>query len=554
MIGPVLGARADPELRATYRDPDGWLYDFLADGADNVSGISMSPRKALGIAAYWASIQAISQDTAKLPLKLYERMPNGEKRLRDNHPLYPILHDAPNDEMSTMVFRETLMHHVLGWGNGYAEIVRDGTGGALELWPLDPTLVRVERDKDRGQLVYWVRYDYRSPEKPLAPGRVFHLQGLGFNGITGYSVAQMAKQTLGLALASERSGASFFGAGSRPGGILEHPKVLDEEARKNLRKSWEAMHKGSENAHKTAVLEQGLTFKPMGIPNEDAQWLESRQFSVEEIARFFRIPPHKIGHLADATYSNIESQAISYVSDTLLAWLVRWEQEIQRKLIGKREQRLFAEHSVNGLLRGDTKARFTAYQMAILSGWMSRNEARELENMNPVEDLDTFLEPLNMGPAGGTKEPEPEPADELNSFVRSYSPLMMDVIQRVLGIEADKLARAAKRGADGNGWVDAFYASHVDYAHKAFRPVVDNLGATLWGLNHSGEMPSAVSGVLGTYAKEMAARHVVESQQQIRVSGPAAVGSLMESRARQAAEMEVRGIIDTMRRLSDGND
>jgi HK97 family phage portal protein len=229
---------------------------------------------------------------------------------------------------------------------------------------------------------------------------VLHIHGLGFDGLTGYSVAHLARESIGAALAAEKSGAALFGNSSRPDAVLEHPGVMGDTAHKMLRKEWEAKYRGPENAHRLAILEEGITFKAISIPNKDAQWIEARQFMVSELCRWLRIPPHKVHDLTHGTYTNIQHQAIEYVVDTLQPWLIRWEQEIARKLIPKRAP-LFAEHLVDGLLRGDTEARFKAYRTAILSGWMSRNEARELENMNPREGLDTFLEPLNTGPVGG---------------------------------------------------------------------------------------------------------------------------------------------------------
>ncbi|MHC4697117.1 MAG: phage portal protein, partial [Planctomycetota bacterium] len=361
-------------------------------------GETVGPDKALTLSAYFAAIRAISEDVAKLPLILYERMEPRGKRRMPKHPVYRLLHDEPNPEMSSMSFRETLTLHAIGWGNGCAEIVRSKQGRALALWPLDPARVRIERD-DAKRIVYIVQPVDGGKEITFASRDIFHLHGLGFDGLTGYSVAHLARESIGGALAAERSGAALFGNGSRPGGVLEHPGVLSDEARMYLRQSWEEKHKGAENANKTAILEQGLQFKPISIPNKDAQWIEAREFMVSELARWLRIPPHKIAHMRDATFSNIESQAREYVTDTLQPWHVRWEQEIARKLIPARSG-LFAEHLVDGLLRGDTETRFNAYRTAILAGWMSRNEARALENMNPADGLDTFLEPLNTGPVG----------------------------------------------------------------------------------------------------------------------------------------------------------
>jgi len=267
----------------------------------------------------------------------------------------------------------------------------------VALWPLDPNRVRIDRGPDKR--LRYTAWDDTGRAVVLAARDVLHLHGLGFDGVTGYSVAHLAREGIGAALAAERSGAALFGNGAVGLGVLETPGELGLDAAQRLRESWEEAYRGSSKHHKTAILEQGLTWKPTAIPNKDAQWIEAREFGVSELARWLRIPPHKIGMLKDATFSNIEEQSREYVTDSLQPWLVRWEQEIARKLLPIKSD-LFAEHLVDGLLRGDTEARFNAYRTAILAGWMSRNEARAIENLNPVEGLDTFLEPLNTGPVG----------------------------------------------------------------------------------------------------------------------------------------------------------
>lgn len=389
--------------RRSVRTPPDWLYASLTGGERTVSGETIGPDKALTLSAYYAAIRAISEDVAKLPLILYKRLkPRGKQRM-EGHPLYRLLHDSPNVEMSSIALRETLTLHAIGWGNGLAEIVRDKGGRAVALWPLDPTRVRIERGDDL-RLRYVVAPTAGKPEITFKSMDVFHLHGLGFDGLTGYSVAHLARESVGAALGAEKCGAALFGNSSRPDGVLETPEPLSKEAKANLLESWERAHKGAALAHKTVVLEEGIVFKPISVPNKDAQWIEAREFMVSELARWLRIPPHKIAHMRDATFANIESQAREYVIDTLQPWMVRWEQEIARKLLPPRSP-LFAEHLVDGLLRGDTEARFKAYQTAILSGWMSRNEARARENLHPIEGLDVFLEPMNTGSVGSGSAP-----------------------------------------------------------------------------------------------------------------------------------------------------
>ena len=385
------------ERRSGVRTPADWLYSVFTGGGPTLSGVTVSPDTALTLSSYFAAIRAISEDVAKLPLIVYRREERGKSRMSGT-PLYRLLHDEPNPEMSAMTFRETLMLHAISYGNGYAEITRDKSGKPTALWPMDPRRVRIERDPQR-RIIYRILPTDGGPEVVFTPRDVFHLHGLGFDGLTGYSVATLARESIGAALAAEKSGAALFGNGSRPDAILTHPGEIGDKARSNLTRSIEERHGGPERTGRLMVLEEGMGYMPIAVPNRDAQWIEARGFNVGEMCRWLRIAPHKVQLLIDATYSNIESQSREYVCDTLTPWLVRWEQEIARKLIPARSQ-LFAEHLVDGLLRGDTTVRFNAYQTAIQSGWMSRNEARALENLNPEPGLDEFLVPLNSGEVG----------------------------------------------------------------------------------------------------------------------------------------------------------
>lgn len=375
-------------------NPQLWLVDAMGGGATS-AGVKVTPQTAMGLSAYFAAIRAISEDVGKLPLIVYRQLdPRGKDRLRD-HPAYDLLHTAPNDWMSAITFRETLTAWALGWGNGYAEIQRDrGVRGAPKrLLPLHPKCVTV-RQTDKGTIYY--EYRYGATQKTIPAEAMLHLHGLGDDGIQGYSVATIGAESMGLSLAAQTFGAAFFGNGSSMGGVLKHPEVLSEKALQHLRDTWSSLYTGAYNAGKPAILEEGMTWERIGIPPDDAQFLETRQLQVEEIARWFRIPPHKIQHLLRATFSNIESQNIEYVVDTLTPWLVRWEQELKRKLFAE-EDDVFAEHVVAGLLRGDHAARGVYYREQFFIGALSQNDIRELENRNPIgPDGDVYYVPSNM--------------------------------------------------------------------------------------------------------------------------------------------------------------
>lgn len=371
-----------------------------AAGATNVT-----PNNALAIAAVYACVRVLAESVASLPLKPYRRTARG-KEVALTHRLYDVLHDMANPEMTSFEFREMMMTHLCLWGNHYSEIELSGRADVLALWPLQPDRVRMDRD-EAGGLVYI--YDSPGSGQVTLPAyRVFHVRGLASNGLKGVSPIGVARNTLRLAANVEQFGASFFDNNATPGGVLEHPGKLSQAAYTRLKESWEERHSGPANAGKPAILEEGIKWASTGMPMSDAQFLETRKFQVGEIARIFRVPPHLIQDLDKATFSNIEHQSLDFVIHSLRPWLVRIEQAITRCLIGPMERKqLFAEFSVDGLLRGDIKTRYDAYAVGRNWGWLSRNDVRRLENMNDIEGGDDYLTPLNMTVLGEAGEAEP---------------------------------------------------------------------------------------------------------------------------------------------------
>jgi HK97 family phage portal protein len=391
----------------------------LFAGEPNSSRIDVNEYTALNYSAFWAATSTISGDVSSLPLIFYKRLKGGGKERYTDHPLYKVLHDEPNPEMSSMAFREAMQAHVLIWGNAYAEIERDAAARPVHLWPLTPDRVSVQRTSEG------VTYRVRSKQgsEVVLPARdVLHIPGLGFDGLQGYSVVAKARESLGLGLATERFGGSFFGNGSTFGGILTHPQTLGDEAAKSLRESVNSRHTGVENAHRFMILEEGMSYQALGIPPNEAQFLETRKFQITEIARWFSIPVSKLREMDNSSVrANIEHEALDYLTSTLRRWLVKWEQEINRKLISPRERGIqFAEHLVDGLLRGDAAARNSAYAIGRQWGYLCVDDIRELENLNPLPDGagKIFLVPSNMMPAdrinevidAQVREPEPPPA------------------------------------------------------------------------------------------------------------------------------------------------
>ena len=353
----------------------GW--NFLFGGT--TSGKAVNERTAMQTSAVYACVRILAESVAGLPLHVYERTANGSKSTKPSHPLYRLLHDEPNREMTSFVFRETLMSHLLLWGNAYAQIIRDGRGFPIALYPLLPDRMAVDRNES-GELVYTYQSD--KGHVKLRRENVLHIPGLGFDGLIGYSPIAMAKNAVGLALATEDYGATFFANGANPGGVLEHPGVIKPEQADRLRESWQSQFGGA-NAHKVAVLEEGLKFHQMSIPPEQAQFLETRKFQINEIARIFRVPPHMVGDLEKSSFSNIEQQSLEFVKYTLDPWVVRWEQSLQQALILPSEKAtIFIKFNLDGLLRGDYQSRMQGYSTGIQNGFMSVNDVRGLEDMN----------------------------------------------------------------------------------------------------------------------------------------------------------------------------
>lgn len=361
-----------------------WLsYDM------EVAGVTVTEKTAMSASAVFACVRNIGEDIGKLPLVTYRRVGESGKERARNHPLYRILHDEPNPEMSPIDFRQAVTSCAVLFGRGYAEVERNNDQSVRHLWPLESWRVETKRDKD-GTMFYLVDGVNR-----IEARNVLHIRGFTLDGIVGEMVASVGRESLGLTLAAQKFAAKFFGGGARPSGVLEHPGKLGPQAAKNLRASWDEKYSGVENSHGTIVLEEGMKWTSVSTQPNEAQMIETRQFQVEDVARWFRMPPHKIQHLLRSTFSNIEHQAIEYVQDTLMPWLVRWEQEAARKLfVGESEY--FAEHLVDALMRGDMASRYNAHNVAIQGGWKTRNEAREAENLNPLPGLDDPLSPLNM--------------------------------------------------------------------------------------------------------------------------------------------------------------
>lgn len=402
MLNRIL-TRMGYERRSSHHAPGGDSYwkDFAALRTGPVNADT-----AQGVAAVYACVQAISETVATLPLHLYKDTGSDRQKAR-NHPLYRVLHDAPNPEQTTMEFREAMTAAVLLTGNAFARIVRDCDGQVRELWPLSN--VQVLR-LDNGKLAY--EYSERSGNVVrLLQDECLHLRHrIGTDGVLGLSPVSVARGVIELAQSEQEHGTATFRNGAKLAGVLETTQVLKPEQKIALRESWGNQYGGAANSGRTAVLEAGLSYKPISMSLEDAEWIEARKFNVYEVCRLFRVPPVIVGAMESANYSNSVELNRQFVTLTLRRWLAMWEQAINAKCLSDTARNVyFAEHSVEGLLRGDSTARAAFYASGIQAGWMRKSEARELENLPPIEGLDD--QQLEGGSAR-TTPPQPYPSKE----------------------------------------------------------------------------------------------------------------------------------------------
>ncbi|MEG3640670.1 phage portal protein [Magnetococcus sp. PR-3] len=394
------GSPEDP--KTSLSNPAQWLFDLFG-GGESATGITVNRETAMRVSAVYACVRAIAEPVSFLPVHVYREKKGGGKEKITDHPVAHFLGVEPNEYMMPSTYREAVTGCAVLQGNGYSLIDRNGAGKAIELRPLSPEQVMVERFN--GVL------RYRVDGTVIPKSDMLHIPAFGFDGLQGYSPLTVARESIGLAVATERYGSKLFKNGARPGGVLTTANRLGPEGRKRLKTSWENAHGGAGNAHGVAVLEDGMTWQSVGMTAEDSQFLETRKFQINDIARIFRVPPHMIGDLERATFSNIEHQGYEFVRYTLLPWITRWEQEVRRKLLGV-DTGLYLKFNPEGLLRGDVKNRYAAYGRGIQDGWLTRNEARAWEDLDPLEGLDEPLQPLNMKKAGDLDEEDDKENDD----------------------------------------------------------------------------------------------------------------------------------------------
>lgn len=405
-------------------------------GATTTAGETVTPDGALQLSAYFRCIANLSEDVGKLPMILYEVLDRGKRRAT-KHPLYRLLHTTPNRTQTAINFREMLIAAAAGWGDGYAEIERDRTGEPIALWPVHPS--RVDIVGDSRNRVYRVRNDDGKYVAVTADDMI-HIEGQGKRAI------QIKAESLGVSLAAQKFAAAYYGNGMGISMAIIHPGKLSPEAHARMRESWSAMHQGAGRAHKPFIGEENLRVEKISIPANEAQFLETRVFQIEEICRWFRMPPHKIQHLQRAAgWSTLESANTDYLTDTLLPWFVRVEQEFERKLLRPDEQGQYdIEFLYEGLLRGDSAARASFYTAMFNLGAMSSNDIRERENLNPREGGDTYLTPGNLM-TDAQREKASQPDATTNTGNGDASGAGVDMSQ--IKAKADAYGVAVRAGA-----------------------------------------------------------------------------------------------------------
>ncbi len=413
IIKSLLESRAHEQPLSGLNDPA--LVEYLTGGRKTAAGVAITEANALRVVAVYICVSIISESVASLPHFVYERLANGGKERATRHPLYTILHDRWNPFMTAFEAKETMQAHLLTWGNAFAEIERNGAGQVVNLWPWRPDRVRMEIIEN--EVWYFYRTFDGTEEGPFSSRQILHLRGLGNDGLVGYSVISFQREMLGLAKASEEYRARFFANDGRPGGVLQHPAKLSDAAYQRLQHDWRTRHEGMSNRGRVAILEEGMQWHDVGVPPDDAQFIQGQEFEASQIAALYRVPPYRVGVLKPGTvsFASTEQQDLDFVKHGIRPWLVRWETRSTLQLLSEGERRrYFTEFLVDALLRGDSASRQQALQTMRQNGIINADEWRAIENMNPLpgEEGKVYLVNGNMIPAkaAAEKTAEPEPA------------------------------------------------------------------------------------------------------------------------------------------------
>lgn len=567
MLTRFLSKRATSEVLGHPRDL--LTAERLGFGGTVAAGVEVDEFNALTLSSVWSAVRVIVEPTAFLPFHVFERMARGKRRAIEN-PVDLLINDRPNPDMSAQTFRETLTAHTLTWGNGFARIERDGRKEPIGLWPRRPSQMTLTRRADRS---LWYHYEFTGGGSEDVPAMdMLHVPGLGWDGIIGYPVIVMARESLGLAMATERFGAKFFGSGARQGGILSHPQELSELARNNIAKSIREKRTGEDNWHDPWILEEGMTWTATTIPPDDAQFLETRKFQVEEVGRWFRVQPHLLGVLDGAIRANIEAEGIDFVRYTLKRWLRAWEHEVDFKLLGGNNRRFFSKHNTDEIVRGDSVAQNASFIAGRQNGWWSVNDILEKMDENPIKGKggDEHHIQLNMVPLESADEPRgtpPAPAPDSDSdddagddeertavsretriekmetrvsarqaravqqrlgIQRAHRTLFVGAAKGIVSKEIKNIRAAAKKflkdPANPNGflvWLTEFYDDHHTRVTGALSGPVEALGDSIYRavvqeVGGEDAVPESVRAFFGDYVEKAADRETSSGLGQMR--------------------------------------
>jgi HK97 family phage portal protein len=437
------------------------------------AGVSVTETTALGVSAFFCAVSTISQDLASLPLFVFRTRPDGGKERDASHPLSVLLHDQPNPETTAFQFRAAMLVNVLSGGNAFAEIERDASDRPRFLWHLDPHRVRL--DREAGVLRYRVR-NARGDETVFDPRDILHLKGPSPDGVLGFNVVQLSRESLGVAIAAERFGARFFSNGSQLGGILSTPNALTEQAYKRLTETLMAQHQGVDRSHKWLLVDQGAEFTEVGVHPRDSQFNELRVHQIREVARFFRIPVSLLGDLERSTYANHEQEILKYFTNCLRPWLVNLEQEFNTKLLAPSDRgRLHCEHVVEGFLRADSEKRAAFYATMVSNGLMTPNEIRARENLPPIAGGDVPRAPMNTEPLSGGGRARSS-AVERRAVDPAHRAMLADAVGRIVRQETCKARRAHATPEKLRAWMENFYPQHERRSLAMLHPAIAACG------------------------------------------------------------------------------
>jgi HK97 family phage portal protein len=464
------------QKRFTLRNPEQWFIDYFGGGKSS-AGVTVGHRSALSYTPFWAAVRIISGTIGALPFKVYRRLEDGGKEPLSQHPVYWLLHERPNDYVDAVSFLETRMAHVLCYGNGYAEIQRNGAGRPIALWPLLPTRTR-RRVTEDGLPYYEVTLPAGGTVQ-LPDYNVLHIKGLGFDGYTGYDVVTYHKEALGYGVAVNKFGARFFANNASPGGVVEHPGpgAMGEKAYGNFKRSWEEAHGGLENAHRVAILEEGAKWHEFMVDPQKAQALEVQKYNVDDCSRIFNIPPHMLGSTEFSKYNTNQELRIEFLTMTMLYWFRKWEQEVNYKLLMPSERaRIFCEIMVEALLRGNLEARTAFYSSGRQWGYLTINDIRAKNNMNPIGPAgDVCLDPLNMTPAGSLPA---SPAPRSTAPVGGNAVKIREAHRDLLIAQWRRIITKQANAAKGRPLDPLWWQEHRRWAHDLTRGPATAYAAT----------------------------------------------------------------------------